>query len=896
MPASRLLPRVFVSYLMVVTATVVQALDNRVANTTLTVPQQPAVYGYQTVNAFGNLTFTRPVALVAQPGMTNRYFVVEQAGRIFVITNLASPTKTMFMDISGIVDSSDNEEGLLGMAFHPDWANNGWFYLFYTINTTVNNVAGRYDRLARYQIDPTNSNAALANSERPLLSQFDEDWNHNGGDLHFGPDGYLYVSTGDEGGSGDNRNNSRFINKDYFSAILRIDVDKRAGNIEPNTHPAVHLDGQAKAFYSVPADNPFIGATNFNAQLVSSNSVRTEFWAVGLRNPWRFTFDPMNGLLYCADVGQGLYEEVDIITRGGDYGWRYREGLHPYSGAVPPGVTLIDPILEYPHSGGPSVPGGSLQGNSITGGVVYYGERLAQLNGYYLFGDAGNGRIFAFRRNPSNGAVEDVRQLTSVSTPVAFGIDPSNGDVLISSLGGTVRRLLYSNSPVQGQPLPPKLSLTGAFDNLTNLEPEPGIVPYEINVPFWSDYALKSRWFSVPALNDTMTFARTGNWGFPSGTVWIKHFELEITNGVASSRRRLETRFLVKNNDGVHGFTYRWNGAGTDADLVSLIGQDEAIDIYNADGSLNRVQNYRYPSRAECLQCHTAAGGQALGFNTVQLNRTHDYGAGPMPQIDALSRVGYFSAPVVDAHTLPALAHPDDANVSLEYRVRSYLHANCVQCHQPGGTAQGNWDARISSATDNAGLINGALLNDQGNPANRVVVSGDLDRSQLLQRILLRGPGQMPPITSTEIDQQGIALLSAWITNSLPGRQTFAEYQVALFGSTSNPDGAPDFDFDGDGADTYTEWLTRTDARNGADVWPVGINLQADDVGIEFEQLANRGFEVQFKTNLVSGETWQVLDVPSNAPGYSSADGPAVVTDSRTNAPSRYYRVRVFAP
>lgn len=878
-------------------ATTLRGLDSRVPNTTLTVPEEPEDFGYQTINAFGNLTFTRPVALVDQPGEINRYFVVEQAGRIYVITNLANPTKTLFMDISSIVDDSSNEEGLLGMAFHPDWQNNGFFYLFYTINTTVNGVFGRHDRLARFEIDPSNSNAGLSNSESPLFSQYDQRGNHNGGDLHFGPDDYLYVALGDEGGSGDQYNNSRYIDKDFFSAILRIDVDKKPGNPEPNTHPAVHMDGQNKAYYSIPLDNPFIGATSFNAQTISPGDVRTEFWAAGLRNPWRFSFDSETGVLYCADVGQGVWEEVDIIVKGGDYGWRLREGLHPYNGnTVPDGVTVIDPIVEYPHSSGPTIPGGTAVGKSITGGVVYRGERYAQLRGFYVFADYVSQRVYMLRYNEQTGLAEDFQQITTASSAAGFGIDPSNGDVLIARLGGTISRLIYSDTPVTGSELPATLSATGAFTTLSTLTPEAGIVPYDINVPFWSDHAIKSRWFSVPDISDTITFDRTANWSFPSGTVWIKHFDLELTNGVAASSRRIETRFIVKNDDGAHGFTYKWNAQETDADLVAEGGEDEVIPIYNPNGSLLRNQNYRYPGRSECLQCHTSKVGFAAGFNTLQLNYEFDYGNGATNQITALSRVGYFAAPVTEPHSLPALAAADDDTVSLEYRVRSYLQANCSQCHQPGGTAQGNWDARVITKTDDAGLINGDLLSNGGDPANKAIVPGDTAHSQLLQRILIRANGQMPPLASSELDQAGIDLLTAWINTSLPIRQTFSEYQVALFGSTENPDAAADADFDGDGADTYTEWLTGTDAKVETDVWKVNISQNGDTVNIGFDHPANRGFDVEFKSDLSNGSQWNSLEVPSNAPSFPSATQPAIITDNRTNSPSRYYRVRVFEP
>ena len=312
-------------------------------------------------------------------------------------------------------------------------------------------------------------------------------------------------------------------------------------------------------------------------------------------------------------------------------------------------------------------------------------------------------------------------------------------------MNGSVRRLIYSSAPAQGQALPPLLSQTGAVvPPVANLTPQAGIVPYDLNLPFWSDHAIKSRWFSIPDVADTMTFNASGNWLFPTGTVWIKHFDFELTNGVPASRRRLETRFLVKNQAGVHGFTYRWNTGQTDANLVQDGGLDETLTIHNPNGTVLREQIWRYPSRGECLQCHTPAGGFAAGFNTVQLNRAHDYGNGPSNQVEVLSKVGYFDVAVSGVHVLPALSRPDEISVSLERRVRSYLEVNCVQCHRPGGSAQGSWDARIATATDLAGLINGTLVNNLGDPLNRVLAVGDAAHSVLLQKMATRGAGQMP--------------------------------------------------------------------------------------------------------------------------------------------------------
>jgi len=203
----------------------------RKPNSTLAFPLEP--YQYSTVEAFPGLDFRGPLAVVSPPGETNRLFVVEWEGRIQVITNLANPSKTLFLDISSRVNQS-GEGGLLGLAFHPGYQTNRYFFVYYTLETTTEAGTGFHDRLSRFEISSIDSNQASADSELPLITQFDEDSNHNGGDIHFGPDGYLYLSLGDEGGAGDSFNNSKSITNDFFSAILRIDVDHRPGSLAPN--------------------------------------------------------------------------------------------------------------------------------------------------------------------------------------------------------------------------------------------------------------------------------------------------------------------------------------------------------------------------------------------------------------------------------------------------------------------------------------------------------------------------------------------------------------------------------------------------------------------------------------------------------------------------------------
>jgi glucose/arabinose dehydrogenase len=272
-----------------------------------------------------------------------------------------------------------------------------------------------------------------------LITQEDPASNHNGGDLHFGPDGYLYISCGDGGAGGDAFNNAAYITKGFHAAVYRIDVDKKAGNPAPNPHPSVITDAQGQAFYAVPADNPFLGATSHRGEPVDPKAVRTEAWAVGLRNPWRFSFDPRTGACFTGDVGQNLFEEIDILRAGGDYGWSTVEGFHEFnrkdaSGKKqapkllsPPG--FVEPIYEYDRT----------VGNSVTGGVVYRGDRIPSLQGAYVFADFARGTLIALREKDGKWVPETIGKENNVA---GFGYDPSNGDILTASLAGQIKRIV----------------------------------------------------------------------------------------------------------------------------------------------------------------------------------------------------------------------------------------------------------------------------------------------------------------------------------------------------------------------------------------------------------------------------------------------------------------------
>lgn len=860
------------------------AFTQRVANTTLTLPSArpaPENASYTTTDALPGLSFTDPVALAVPPGETNRLFVVEQDGLILVITNLAAPTRSVFLNITNqaVFTSGNDERGLLGLAFHPNYASNRHFFVFYTATGS-----GGSNRVSRFTTQADNTNLADTNSEVIFIGQFDDCGNHNGGDVHFGPDGYLYVSLGDEGGSNDNCNggNSQRIDKDFFSGILRIDVDKKPGSLPPNHHPSI----SAPTNYAIPPDNPFLGATQFNGSAVNSNSVRTEFWAVGLRNPFRMSFDELTGDLYVGDVGQGAREEIDLIQRGGNYGWKWREGFiaTPSIGSPPAGFTNpINPILDYPRS----------DGYSVTGGRVYRGDRFPELVGRYIFCDFGSGNIWSLTNNSTNVTTKTL--LASNAGIACFGVDPRNGDLLMGNRSSDTIRRLIRNAPATN--FPQTLSAAGVYTNLGNLTPQDGIIPYELNVPFWSDHAAKRRWFSVPSTNLKLTFDAETTWGLPTGTVWIKHFDLELTSGVPASARRIETRLLVKNStpEGGYGVTYRWGDSTNEAYLVLDAGLNESFLI--DDGGTIRTQVWRYPSRNECLSCHQAGAGFALGFSAPQLNRnTPHVPGGPTNQLAHLASIGYFHTNFIPVNLLRAMAHPTNEAASLESRARAYLQANCSQCHFPGGPTPATFDTRLFTPLSAASIVEGSLFNVMGDPLNRVLTRNDVAHSMIHTRPAVRGPGQMPPLGSSLVDTQGVALLAAWI-GQLAGYRTFNEWQFDQFGSDTDPGTGPADDFDGDGEVNQLEYLAGTQPTNAASFWGgSSITLAEDGPRIGFERIANRGHVIQSSTSLMDG-AWTTLDIAGNQPVFLATNGWLEVADpTSTNLTDLYYRVNLFEP
>lgn len=348
--------------------------------------------------AYPGLSFNEPLEYRQDRDNSDRVFVVEKGGRILVFPNdPQAQTAQVFLDLSGLVDSSGSEQGLLGLAFHPRYQNNGFFYVNYTDrNGTV---------IARYRVDPANPDRGLADSGEIILSFSQPYANHNGGHLAFGEDGYLYIASGDGGSAGDPHNNAQNLSS-LLGKILRIDVDN-PGAGRP---------------YGIPGDNPFVGNTQ---------GLREEIYAYGLRNPWKFSFDQERGWLWTADVGQNRVEEIDLIEKGANYGWNIMEGSQCYPEPADCNQEgLILPVWEYNHP----------VGNSITGGYVYYGDSVPALRGAYIYGDFGTGMIWALWLDDGSNA--DNRVLLDTDLNISsFGVDRNN-ELYVIDYRGKVYKLI----------------------------------------------------------------------------------------------------------------------------------------------------------------------------------------------------------------------------------------------------------------------------------------------------------------------------------------------------------------------------------------------------------------------------------------------------------------------
>ncbi len=731
---------------------------------------------YRAVKAYPELKVNYPMAVVHQPHSDRLWFITQDR------PYSATAIRRMKSDGTDEETMLASEDTAYDICFHPDFLMNGFVYIG-SNGPQSGKGKDRKTRVTRYQMDPRPPYPFDPKSAFVIIDVHSD--GHNGGAVCFGHDGMMYVTTGD----GTSDSDTNIVGQDMttlLAKVLRIDVD----HPDPGKH------------YSVPKDNPFVNLAG----------ARPEIWAYGLRNPWRMTVDKRTGHIWVGQNGQDLWEQAFLVKKGDNYGWSVMEGSHPFYPNRKPGPTpFVKPTIEHPHS----------EFRSLTGGIVYYGTKFPELAGAYIYGDYSTGQIWAMRHDGVK--VLWHKQLADTRLQITgFGAD-AKGELLICDHRGDGKGGFYTLQPTpkddRPSTFPTKLSDSGLFQSVKGHVMQPGPIHYSVIAQLWGDNAFKERWIALPP-DGHIDVNTTRGWNFPDGTVIVKSFGLEMEPGNPDARRWIETRFLTNQKGEWFGYSYAWNEEQTEGFLVEAQGRDRDVMVRVPhsrefpDG--RRKQTWHYPSRTECMVCHSRAANWVLGLTELQMNKTHDYGKVSDNQLRTLEMLGVLKVNYAEEITKrmredclakgvsekdtneyvnrrrpesgqrqpPAtsslltvapdrhrrLVDPYDPKADLTLRARSYLHSNCAQCHVEAGGGNAQIDLEFTTPLDKMRLIDVAPQHHTfGLKDARLVARGHPERSVLLHRMAHRGDGKMPPLATSLVDEPAVEMLREWI-RSLPSK------------------------------------------------------------------------------------------------------------------------------
>ena len=657
---------------------------------------------------FPQVTMSNGLEMIAIPG-ARRFVAVERQGKVWSFSDDPDTAKnTLVIDLKA---GHPQMQSAYGIAFHPRWHENGLVFLCYTYGEKVADGT----KLARFKLTQQDPPVLDPTSETVLLTW--RSGGHNGASLQFGPDGMLYISTGDSEvpSPPDPLNTGQDIS-DLLSSILRINVDHEE-------------NGKA---YAIPPDNPFL----------KTPKAMPEIWAFGFRNPWKISFD-QKGRLWCGDVGWELWEMIHLVQRGGNHGWSAYEASQPIKPETQRPEPVIPPVAAHPHT----------EAASITGGYVYHGTRHPELRDAYIYGDYETGKIWALWHD----GLQVTRREEIADTPhkiVTFG-QSQDGELYWMNWEKDTSIYRLAPNPALGKPsqFPRKLSDSGLFDDTAAQTPAAGVLPFEIAEPMWQDGATATRFIALPEGKSIAVHKNL--------VVWPTESVLARTISWPATQQRIETQILHFDGDSWNGYSYRWNDQGTDAELVA------------ADGAELTVQKlpWHIHGRAECARCHNNWSGFSLGFQPDQLASIGGKKPAESP--------GLFDHLFLD-RLKNRLVSSHDTKASVESRARSWLHANCAHCHRRhgGGSVSLMVNADLPTA-ETVMIYEKPTRGDFGISDPAIIYPWAPHRSILFQRIARTGSGHMPMIGARDPDPHGLRLLWDWISN-LPQKKPPQESYVSM--------------------------------------------------------------------------------------------------------------------
>lgn len=717
-------------------------MEQRPDNATCLAPQLPAsTIDLKIEPAFSGRSFSRVVDADQMPGQPDRWYVLERGGLLKTSgVNFASEPaialdlrdKVQFTALDDL--SNSQQAGLTALAFHPQFQNPAFRFIYVGYNVKASPTAPVISYVSRFELDGAGP-GFKKDSEKVILQLPQETVWHHVGQVIFGPaDGYLYLGFGD--GSNVLPDQRAWRAQDPFSLygkILRIDVDRQ----DPGKN------------YAIPPDNPFAGGAQG----------APEVWAMGFRNPWRFSFDRQTSTLtkpdiWLGDVGQGAREEINRISKAANYGWPFFEGdvcTQPAATCAAAKPRLTDAVYIFNHQ----------QGQAAIGGFVYRGSRIPGLIGTYVFGAVGVNTLWGLQ--PAGNPPYPKLDLTPLPWGAHGFAEDFDGELYLwnSQRPGPIYKIVPNDAVGGGGTVAAKLSETGCFASTNPMTLAPGVIPYDLNNPLYSDGAGKLRGMALPN-GGQITVTANNDFDFPERTVFVKTFTFNtLAHGPNTP---IETRLFMRHPGGIwQGYSYEWRDDLSDADLLPA-GKQKTITLFN-----NRQLTWTYPSRGQCTFCHNENAGSTLGPEVAQINRDYTFPNGRISnQIATWQHVGLFANLVTPPNQLPALASRTLglSTTPIERRARAYLHSNCGGCHREPASAQAAIDLTYWTPTAATGACNAVPLSGSlGNPLNRLIAPGDPAHSVLSLRMKRRDALGMPPLGTAIPDYTMIPVVDAWLSD-----------------------------------------------------------------------------------------------------------------------------------